>query len=108
MVNYRIFNAKEFTAGQSGSLDRAWGVMVNTPVCSGSLYLEGLNGASHSVLKLEYLPKNTPIPCYLTNMLRYDTAGYVPNSNTGSAPNNPTASVVYSVEVTAGSIYLLA
>ena len=42
MTNYRIFNAKEYTAGQSGSLERAWGVMRGSAICSGSITLEGV------------------------------------------------------------------
>jgi hypothetical protein len=89
MTNYKIFNAKEYTAGQSGSLERAWGVMRGSAVCSGSITLEGVvdNNVSgtfaqtnnHSTLKLEYLAVGEPIPCY-----------------------------VRSITVTAGSAYLLA
>jgi hypothetical protein len=92
MTNYKIFNAKEFVAagaGTSGSLDRAWGVMRGTAVCSGSVTLEGVvdNNVSgtfaqtnnHSTIKLEYLAVGEPIPCY-----------------------------VRSITVTAGSAYLLA
>jgi len=89
MVNYRIFNAKEYTAGQSGSLERAWGVMRGSAICSGSITLEGvvdnnLSGtiaqtSNHSTLKLEHLAVGEPVPCY-----------------------------VRSIVVTAGSAYLLA
>lgn len=94
MVNYRIFNAKEFVAagaGTSGSLDKAWGVMRGSATCSGSVVLEGnvngnysgtidqTNNGNHSTLKLEYLAVGQPIPCY-----------------------------VRSITVTAGSAYLLA
>jgi hypothetical protein len=89
MVNYRIFNAKEFIAagaGTSGSLDNAWGVMKSTAVCSGSVTLEGyvtvsgsVAASTRSTLKLEYLTQGLPIPCY-----------------------------VRSITVTAGSAYLLA
>ena len=78
MVNYRIFNAKEYTAGQSGSLERAWGVMRGSAVCSGSVTLEGvvdnnLSGTiaqtgNHSTLKLEYLTQGQPIPCYVRSI----------------------------------------
>ena len=80
MVNYRIFAAKEFTAGQSGSLDRAWGVMRNSAICSGSITLEGningnysgtidqTNNGTHSTIKLEYLAVGEPIPCYVRNI----------------------------------------
>ena len=89
MVNYRIFNAKEFVAagaGTSGSLESAWGVMRGSAVCSGSVTLEGfvtpsgsMPNSTRSTLKLEYLTQGEPIPCY-----------------------------VRSITVTAGSAYLLA
>ena len=89
MVNYRIFNAKEFIAagaGTSGSLENAWGVMRGSAVCSGSVTLEGfvtpsgsMPNSTRSTLKLEYLTQGQPIPCY-----------------------------VRSITVTAGSAYLLA
>lgn len=89
MVNYRIFNAKEFTTGQSGSLDRAWGVMVGSAGSSGSIVLEGVadgnysgsvsQSMNHSTMKLEHLAVGQPVPCY-----------------------------VRSISVTAGSAYLLA
>ena len=89
MVNYRIFNAKEFIAagaGTSGSLESAWGVMRGSAVCSGSVTLEGfvtpsgsMPNSTRSTLKLEYLTQGEPIPCY-----------------------------VRSITVTAGSAYLLA
>lgn len=78
MVNYRIFNAKEFTAGQSGSLDKAWGVMRGSAVCSGSVTLEGVvdNNYSGSVqqttnkstIKLEHLAVGEPVPCYVKSI----------------------------------------
>lgn len=86
MVNYRVFNAKEFVAGTSGSLQNAWGVMRGSAVCSGSIELEGLVSASnifpnspHATLKLEHIAIGEPVPCY-----------------------------VRSITVTAGSAYLLA
>ena len=89
MVNYKIFNAKEFVAagaGTSGSLENAWGVMRGSAICSGSVTLEefvtpsGSTPAStRSTIKLEYLTQGEPIPCY-----------------------------VRSITVTAGSAYLLA
>jgi hypothetical protein len=89
MVNYRIFNAKEFVAagaGTSGSLENAWGVMRGSAVCSGSVILEGFvtpsgstPASTRSTIKLEYLTQGEPIPCY-----------------------------VRSITVTAGSAYLLA
>jgi hypothetical protein len=78
MVNYRIFNAKEFVAagaGTSGSLDKAWGVMRGSAVCSGSITLEGFVNASGSnptsnraTLKLESLIQGEPIPCYVRDI----------------------------------------
>ena len=90
MVNYRIFNAKEYTAGQSGSLDKAWGVMVaKNGTTSGSVVIEGVvdnnysgsisQTGNHSTIKLEHLAVGEPIPMY-----------------------------VRSITVTAGSAYLLA
>jgi hypothetical protein len=89
MVNYRIFNAKEFVAagaGTSGSLENAWGVMRGSAVCSGSVVLEGFltpsgstPNSTRSTIKLESLIQGEPIPCY-----------------------------VRSITVTAGSAYLLA
>ena len=81
MVNYRIFNAKEFIAagaGTSGSLERAWGVMRGSAVCSGSVTLEGVvdnnvsgtiaQTSNRSTLKLEYLTQGQPIPCYVRSI----------------------------------------
>jgi hypothetical protein len=78
MVNYRIFNAKEFVAagaGTSGSLENAWGVMRGSAVCSGSVTLEGFvtpsgstPGSTRSTLKLEYLTQGQPIPCYIRSI----------------------------------------
>ena len=81
MVNYRIFNSKEFIAagaGTSGSLQNAWGVMRGSAVCSCSVTLEGVvdnnysgtiaQTGNHSTLKLEYLPIGTPIPAYVRNI----------------------------------------
>lgn len=75
MVNYRIFNAKEFVAGTSGSLQNAWGVMRGTSVCSGSIELEGLVTGSnifpnspHSTLKLEHISIGEPLPCHVRSI----------------------------------------
>ena len=78
MVNYRIFNAKEYTAGQSGSLERAWGVLRGSAICSGSITLEGvvdnnLSGTlaqtgNHSTLKLEHLIQGEPVPMYVRSI----------------------------------------
>ena len=79
MTNYRIFNAKEFTAGQSGSLDRAWGVMRGSAVCSGSIYVEGVvdgnysgsvsQTTNYSIIKLEHLAVGQPVPCYVQSIV---------------------------------------
>jgi len=79
MVNYRIFNAKEYTAGQSGSLDKAWGVMRGSTICSGSITLEGVvdndytgtiaQTSNHTTLKLEHLAIGEPIPCYVRSIV---------------------------------------
>ena len=78
MTNYRIFNAKEYTAGQSGSLERVWGVMRGSAICSGSITLEGvvdnnLSGTiaqtnNHTNLKLEHLAVGEPVPCYVRSI----------------------------------------
>jgi hypothetical protein len=81
MVNYRIYNAKEFVAagaGTSGSLAKAWGVMKGSAICSGSVTLEGIadnnysgtlaQETNYSTLKLEYLIQGQPIPCYVKNI----------------------------------------
>ena len=79
MVNYRIFNSKEFAAGQSGSLERAWGVMRGSAICSGSITLEGvvdnnLSGTiaqtnNHTTLKLEHLAIGEPVPFYVRSIV---------------------------------------
>jgi hypothetical protein len=102
-TNYRIFNAKEITTGQSGSLDRAWGIMVNTSICTGTLHLEGFTGTSHTTMSLAYLPKNTPIPLYPANILQFSSS--VAEQTSGSAG---VVIGMYSVQVTSGSVYLLA
>lgn len=78
MVNYRIFNAKEYTAGQSGSLANAWGVMRGSAVCSGSVTIEGVvddnysgsiaQTGNHSTIKLEHLAVGEPVPCYVRSI----------------------------------------
>ena len=79
MVNYKIFSAKEYIAGQSGSLERAWGVMRGSAICSGSITLEGvvdnnLSGtiaqtSNHTTLKLEHLAVGEPVPCYVRSIV---------------------------------------
>ena len=78
MVNYIIFNAKEFVAagaGTSGSLENAWGVMKGSAVCSGSVTLEGfvtpsgsMPNSTRSTLKLESLAQGHAIPCYVRSI----------------------------------------
>jgi hypothetical protein len=78
MINYRIFNAKEFVAagaGTSGSLENAWGVMRGSAVCSGSVTLEGFltpsgstPNSTRSTIKLESLIQGEPIPCYVRSI----------------------------------------
>jgi hypothetical protein len=75
MTNYRIYNAKEFVAGASGSLSNAWGVMRASAICSGSVVLEGFVTASNvfpdspnSTIKLEHLAVGEPIPCYVKSI----------------------------------------
>jgi hypothetical protein len=101
MSNYRIFNAKEITTGQSGSLDRAWGIMINTPICTGTLYLEGITGTTNTTMNLAYLPKNTPVPIYPTEILEF-------SSSVSASILETTLVGKYSVQVTSGSVYLLA
>jgi hypothetical protein len=77
-TNYKIYNAKEYTAGQSGSFDRAWGVIRGSAICSGSVTLEGvvdnnLSGTiaqtnNHSTLKLEFLPIGEPVVCSIRSI----------------------------------------
>ena len=79
MVNYRIYNAKQFTTGQSGSLAAAWGVMVaKNSVTSGSVVLEGVvdgnysgsvdQTTNYSTIKLEHLVAGEPIACYVKSI----------------------------------------
>lgn len=87
MVNYRIFNAKEFIAagaGTSGSLENAWGVMRGSAVCSGSVTLEGfvtpsgsMVNSTRSTLKLEYLAVGEPIPCYVRSITVTQGSAYL-------------------------------
>jgi len=78
MGNYRIFDAQEYTAGQSGSLNKAWGVMRGSAVCSGSVVIEGVadgnysgsiqQTGNHSTIKLEHLVVGQPIPMYVRSI----------------------------------------
>jgi hypothetical protein len=87
MVNYRIFNAKEFVfaaAGTSGSLENAWGVMRGTAVCSGSVILEGFvtpsgstPASNRATLKLEHLAIGEPVPCYVRSIIVTSGTAYL-------------------------------
>jgi hypothetical protein len=54
-------------------------------------------------MSLAYLPKNTPIPIYPANILQFSSS--VAEAASGSAG---TIIGMYSVQVTSGSVYLLA
>jgi hypothetical protein len=77
--------------------------MVNTTICTGTLYLEGFTGASRTTMSLAYLPKNTPVPIYPANLLIYSAS-----AAQQSAGQPGVATSMYSVQVTSGSVYLLA
>jgi hypothetical protein len=70
MTNYRAFNARVFTTGQTGSLDRAWGILRDSSG-AGTLYLEGqVNGigtptASFATMSIADIQSNQPFPCYV-------------------------------------------
>jgi hypothetical protein len=79
MVNYRIFNALEVTGSSSNiTLDRAWGVMRGSAVCSGSVTLEGNTTNNYSgtiaqlntrsTIKLEHLIQGEPIPMHVRSI----------------------------------------
>jgi len=86
MSNYRAFSALAVNANQTGSLDRAWGILRNS-TATGILRLEGktagfLSGSTGSVyasMSIADIAAGQPFPCY-----------------------------VRSVEVTAGTVYILA
>ena len=85
MVNYRAHNSKLFTTGQSGSLDKAWGVLPGTG-SAGTITLEGFGTGSglyptdgHATINISHLAAGVPFPCYIRN-----------------------------ISVTAGSVYILA
>ena len=78
MVNYKIFNAKAVAAGETATLNNAWGVMRGTAVCSGSVTIEGVVDNNYSgtisqtsnctTIKLEHLAVGEPIPMYVRNI----------------------------------------
>lgn len=84
MTNYRVYNTKVFTTGQSGSLDRAWGVLRDSSG-AGTLYLEGTIAghgtptATYASMSIADIAANQPFPCYVKR-----------------------------IEVTAGKVYILA
>lgn len=88
MVNYRAFNALQVNAGETGSLANAWGVLKGSSVASGSIYLEAQSGSTvnlptssstYVTMSIQFLAQGIPFPCY-----------------------------VRKVEVSAGTVYLLA
>lgn len=85
MVNYRAHNCRVFTAGQSGSLTHAWGVLPGTG-SAGTITLEGFGTGSglnstdtHATINISHLAAGVPFPCYIRD-----------------------------ISVTAGSVYILA
>lgn len=85
MTNYRAFNAVAVTTGQTGSLDNAWGILRNSSG-AGTVYLEGYAGTYRNSGSVQYatmsvadIAAGQPFPCY-----------------------------VRKVEVSAGTVYLLA
>lgn len=84
MTNYRAFNAVPIGTGQTGSLERAWGVLRNSSG-AGTLYLEA-----------QVSGKNTP------------TASYATMSIGDIAAGQPFPCHVRKVEVSAGTVYILA
>lgn len=84
MTNYRAFNALSVSSGQTGSLDRAWGILRNS-TATGTLYLEA-----------QITGKNTPTASYATMSIADIVAG------------QPFPCHVRKVEVSAGTVYILA
>lgn len=84
MTNYRTFNALPVGTGATGSLDKAWGILRNS-TGAGTLYLEA-----------QTIGKNTP------------TASYATMSIADIATGQPFPCYVKRVEVSAGTVYILA
>lgn len=84
MTNYRAFNALPVGTGQTGSLDRAWGILRNSSA-AGTLYLEA-----------QVVGKNTATASYATMSIADIVAG------------QPFPCYVRKVEVSAGTVYILA
>lgn len=85
MTNYRAFKALAVTTGQTGSLDNAWGILRNSSG-AGTLFLEGYTGiytnsssVQYATMSIADVAAGQPFPCY-----------------------------VRKVEVSAGTVYLLA
>ena len=75
MSNYRAFNALKLTAGQSGSLKNAWGVLKGTADASGSFFLEAKSGslqndvsAPYVSMSIEHLSAGNPFLCHVRNV----------------------------------------
>lgn len=70
MTNYRTFNARVFTAGETGSLERAWGILRDS-TGAGVVYLEGqVSGygtptPSYATMSLADINSGVPFPCYV-------------------------------------------
>jgi hypothetical protein len=70
MTNYRAFTSRVFTTGQTGSLDRSWGILRDSSG-AGVLYLEGqVSGvntptASYATMSIADIQANQPFPCYV-------------------------------------------
>jgi hypothetical protein len=77
--------------------------MINTPICTGTLYLEGITGTTNTTMNLAYLPKNTPIPIHPAQILQFSSSFDAETSILEKTLVNK-----YSVQVTSGSVYLLA
>ena len=84
MTNYRVFTTLPVGAGQTGSLDRSWGILRNSSG-AGVLYLEG-----------QIAGQNTP------------TASYATMSIADIQANQPFPCYVRRIEVSAGTVYILA
>jgi hypothetical protein len=85
MTNYRAFNALTVGSGQTGSLDRAWGILRSSSG-AGVLYLEAKSGslnnsvyAPNVTMSIADIAAGQPFPCH-----------------------------VKKVEVSAGTVYILA
>lgn len=74
MSNYRTHNTLLFTAGQSGNLDRAWGVLPGTG-SAGTITLEGFGSGSglypndqRATINISHLQAGIPFPCYIRSI----------------------------------------